>query len=87
MTLPAGSLRYSSNPGSVLGFTIYKQVDKEEVTDFSYLIGWETHQDDIGSIIGSRNISTPIYATKLIDVFCWIAIPDYLVNVWESQFA
>lgn len=87
MTFPAGSLRYSSDPRAVAGYTLYTEVVREEVTDFSRQIGWETQQDDIGGMTGSRNISAPIYATKFIKVVYWIAIPDHLVNGWEAQFA
>jgi hypothetical protein len=88
MSYPAGSLRYKSqpHPHQVEGYTVYKCVTSEEVTDFSSQVGWNTQQDDIGGMSGSRNVSTPIYDTKIIQVVCWIAIPDHLVHEWEAQF-
>ncbi len=29
MSFPAGSLRYSSNPRTVAGFTVYRQMDRK----------------------------------------------------------
>lgn len=69
------------------GFTVYRQMDRKEVTDFSRQIGWETHQDDISGMMSSSNILRSIYTTKFIDEVYWIAIPDHLVNGWKNQFS
>ena len=82
MSLPIETRTYSSDPGSIFEYTVYKQVTQKEII---VPVGWETHQEDIGGTFGSRNITKPVYDTKIINVFRWIAIPDHLVNNWEAQ--
>ena len=84
MSLPIETRTYSSDPGSIFGYTVYKQVTQKEII---VPVGWETHQEDIGGMFGSRNITKPIYDTKFIDVVSWITIPDHIVNIWETQFS
>ncbi len=83
MTLQSETRTYSSNPGSIFGYTVYKQVTQKEII---VPVGWETHQEDFGGMFGSRNITKPVYDAKFIDVVRWIAIPDHLVTIWETQF-
>jgi hypothetical protein len=83
MSLPLEILTYSSNPGSIAGYTIYKQVIQKEII---IPVGWETHQEDFGDMFGSRNITKPVYDKKIIDVVNWIAVPEHLVTIWITKF-